>query len=87
MPSGGDTCGYDAGKKVNGRERLIITDPLGLLITVMVCAASVQDRDGAKSVLSARCLKAVAIVRARIASGLSRRFVRATVWRSWQGSG
>jgi hypothetical protein len=24
---------------------------MGLLITVMVCAASVQDRDGAKSVL------------------------------------
>jgi len=43
--------GYDAGKKVNGRKRFIMTDTMGLLITVMVCAASVQDRDGAKSML------------------------------------
>jgi transposase len=48
---GGGTRGYDAGKKINGRKRFIITDTLGLLITVTVCAASVQDRDGAKSAL------------------------------------
>lgn len=43
--------GYDAGKRVNGRKRFIVTDTLGLLIVVMVCAASVQDRDGAKQAL------------------------------------
>jgi transposase len=43
--------GYDAGKKINGRKRFIVTDTMGMLITVMVCAASVQDRDGAKSAL------------------------------------
>jgi transposase len=43
--------GYDAGKKINGRKRFIVTDTLGLLLVVMVCAASVQDRDGAKSTL------------------------------------
>ncbi len=43
--------GYDAGKKVNGRKRFIVTDTLGLLLVVMVCTASRQDRDGAKSVL------------------------------------
>jgi transposase len=43
--------GYDAGKKINGRKRFIVTDTLGLLITVTVVAASVQDRDGAKSAL------------------------------------
>src|SRR3954467_6711798 len=48
---GRDTRGYDAGKKINGRKRFIITDTLGLLITITVCAASVQDRDGAKSAL------------------------------------
>jgi transposase len=42
--------GYDAGKRINGRKRFIVTDTLGLLITVVVCAASGQDRDGAKSV-------------------------------------
>jgi transposase len=45
------TRGYDAGKKINGRKRFIVTDTLGLLIVVMVCAASVQDRDGAKQLL------------------------------------
>ncbi len=41
-----NTRGYDAGKKVNGRKRHIVTDTLGLLLIVMVTGASVQDRDG-----------------------------------------
>jgi hypothetical protein len=45
------TRGYDAGKKINGRKRFIVTDTLGLPLVVVVLAASVQDRDGAKSVL------------------------------------
>ena len=48
---GRDSRGYDAGKKINGRKRFIVTDTLGLLLVVVVLAASVQDRDGAKSVL------------------------------------
>jgi transposase len=48
---GRDSRGYDAGKKINGRKRFIVTDTLGLLITVVVCTASMQDRDGAKPVL------------------------------------
>lgn len=47
----GGERGYDAGKKVNGRKRHIVVDTLGLLIAVVVHAGSVQDRDGAKSVL------------------------------------
>lgn len=43
--------GYDAGKKVNGRKRFIVTDSLGLLVSVTVLAASWQDRDGAKAAL------------------------------------
>lgn len=50
-PSGAIPRGYDAGKKINGRKRFIVTDTLGLLLVVMVCAASVQDRDGAKTTL------------------------------------
>jgi hypothetical protein len=50
--------GYDAGKKINGRKRFIVTDTMGMLITVMVCAASVQDRDGAKSALLGAYLSA-----------------------------
>ena len=48
---GRDTRGYDAGKKINGRKRFIVTDTLGLLLVVVVLSAGVQDRDGAKSVL------------------------------------
>jgi transposase len=48
---GRGTRGYDAGKKVNGRKRFIVTDTLGLLVVVCVMAASWQDRDGAKTTL------------------------------------
>jgi transposase len=45
------TRGYDAGKKVSGRKRHIVTDTLGLLLVVVVTAASVQDRDGGADAL------------------------------------
>jgi hypothetical protein len=48
---GRESRGYDAGKKVNGRKRFIVTDTLGLLLTVVVLSASVQDRDSAKPAL------------------------------------
>jgi transposase len=45
--------GFDAGKKINGRKRHLLTDTLGLLLAVLVTPASVTDRDGARSLLSA----------------------------------
>ena len=48
---GRDTRGYDASKKINGRKRFIATNTLKLLLVVVVCAASMQDRDGAKPVM------------------------------------
>src|SRR5918997_462523 len=48
---GADSRGYDAGKKIKGRKRFIVTDTLGLLVVVCVMAASWQDRDGAKTTL------------------------------------
>lgn len=44
--------GYDAGKKVKGHKRHLLVDTMGLLLAVVVTAASVQDRDGAKLVLA-----------------------------------
>ena len=44
--------GYDAGKKIKGRKRHILVDTMGLLLLVVVHAASVQDRDGARLVFS-----------------------------------
>jgi transposase len=42
-----DPAGYDAGKKIKGRKRHILVDTLGLLLSVVVHPADVQDRDGA----------------------------------------
>jgi putative transposase len=44
--------GYDAGKKVNGIKRHILVDTMGLLLIVIVHTANIQDRDGAKLVLT-----------------------------------
>ena len=41
-----DPSGYDAGKKVKGRKRHILVDTLGLLLSVVVHPADIQDRDG-----------------------------------------
>jgi len=35
-----DSRCYDAGKKINGRKRFIVTDTLGLLVVVCVMAPS-----------------------------------------------
>lgn len=43
--------GYDAGKKINGTKRHVAAGTTGLLLTVVITAASVQDRDAAKPLL------------------------------------
>lgn len=43
--------GFDAGKKIQGRKRHLLVDTLGLVITVVVTTACVQDRDGLKKLL------------------------------------
>lgn len=45
--------GYDAGKKIKGRKRHLLVDTLGLLLSVVVHRADLQDRDGAKLLLPA----------------------------------
>lgn len=47
----GGICGFDAGKKIKGRKRHIVTDTLGLMVGLVVHGADVQDRDGAPEVL------------------------------------
>ena len=46
------TRGYDAGQKIKGIKRHILVDTLGLLLVVVVHAANIQDRDGAKLVFA-----------------------------------
>lgn len=43
--------GIDAGKKINGRKRHVLTDTLGLVLLALVTPANVQDQDGAKMLL------------------------------------
>ncbi|WP_370936166.1 IS5 family transposase [Amycolatopsis sp. cg13] len=49
---GGEQIGYDAGKRVRGRKRHVLVDTLGLILGVAVTSASVQDRPGARRILT-----------------------------------
>ena len=44
----GGERGYDKGKNVKGRKRHILVDTLGLLLAIVVTAASVSDPAGAR---------------------------------------
>ena len=48
---GGGPAGYDAGKKVRGRKRHILTDTRGNVLDAMVHKADIQDRDGAPALI------------------------------------
>lgn len=48
---GGEERGYDGGKKTFGRKRHLVVDMLGLLLAVVVHAASDQDQSGGSRVL------------------------------------
>ncbi|TFL16036.1 hypothetical protein DR046_22175 [Jannaschia formosa] len=43
----GGVCGYDAGKRIKGRERHLVTDTVGLPVGLEVHSAAVHDRGGA----------------------------------------
>ena len=49
----GESKGYDAGKKVNGRKRHLLVDTLGLIISAFVSPADGADPDGLKVLLKA----------------------------------
>jgi transposase len=70
---GATVSGYDGGKKLKGQKRHIAVDTLGLLLTVLVTAASVQDRDGAQPA-AGRCGRQVF----HRAPGVGRRRLRRT---------
>jgi hypothetical protein len=49
-----ETKGFDAGKKINGRKTFGIVDTLGLLVAVVVVAASISDNVGGIAVADRR---------------------------------
>jgi len=67
-PQGGPK-GYDAGKKVKGRKRHLVTDTLGLLLSVLVTPASTQDRDAAIPVVDLAKAKVPGIQRLYVDGG------------------
>ena len=48
----GGVRGYDAGKRIKGRKRHILTDTEGNLVGLVVHEADIQDRDGAPLILA-----------------------------------
>jgi putative transposase len=68
----GGERGYDGAKKITGRKRHIAVDTMGLLLAVVVTAASVADAVGARAVLkqlTSRAFPRLQIVRADGAYG------------------
>jgi putative transposase len=51
---GGADRGFDNGKKVKGRKRHVLVDTLGLLLIVVVTAASLSDQAGARKIFKQR---------------------------------
>lgn len=45
------SVGYDTGKQIKGRKRFMTVDTLGLVLRVLVTAAHVPEREGAKQML------------------------------------
>jgi transposase len=69
-PQGGPK-GYDAGKKVKGRKRHLVTDTLGLLVAVLITSASTQDRDAAMPAMDLAKAKVPGIQMLYVDSGYS----------------
>jgi len=49
---GGEQRGYDGGKKIKGRKRHLLVDTLGLLMAVLITAASLDDGAAAPQLLA-----------------------------------
>jgi transposase len=64
--------GIDAGKKIKGRKRHIATDTLGLLLVVLVTAASVQDTPGGRAVVAELAARHPSVTRTWVDAGYHR---------------
>jgi transposase len=69
--------GIDAGKKIKGRKRHIATDTLGLLLVVLVTAASVQDTPGGRAVVAELAARHPSVTRTWVDAGYHRSVAQA----------
>jgi transposase len=67
--------GIDAAKKVKGRKRHIAIDLLGLLLVVLVTAASMQDTVGGRTVMDELATRHPTVVKSWVDSGYKRSVV------------
>ncbi|HUZ01132.1 MAG TPA: IS5 family transposase [Thermomicrobiaceae bacterium] len=67
--------GIDANKKIVGRKRAIVTDTLGLLLTVIVLAASVTDNNAGIRAINQAKADHPAIVKTWVDTGFKNKFV------------
>jgi transposase len=68
--------GYDAGKRTKGRKRHIAADTLGLLLAVVITAASVQDTSGGKDVAARLAARQPAVTAGRAGGGYKNGFLQ-----------
>jgi transposase len=64
--------GIDAGKRIKGRKRHVATDVLGLLLVVLVTAASVHDTPAGRDVVDELAQRQPEVVTAWVDSGYQR---------------
>ncbi|MGW7721287.1 IS5 family transposase [Streptomyces chartreusis] len=69
------TQGIDAGKKIVGRKRSIITDTLGLLLAVLVTAAAVQDSTAGRTLLEQAAIDHPTLRKVWVDGGYRKHFV------------
>ena len=69
------TQGIDAGKKIVGRKRSIITDTLGLLLAVLVTAAGVQDSTAGRTLLEQAATEHPTLRKVWVDGGYRKHFV------------
>lgn len=72
----GKTRGYDAGKKVSGRKTFGVVDTLGLLIAVVVVAASTSDNAGGIEVVDLAATKSDRLSKLWVDGGFKKTFAR-----------
>jgi hypothetical protein len=71
----GGPRGFDGAKRVKGRKRHVMTDTLGLMLSVRVHPADVQDRDGADEVVARAKAKYPTLRKTYVDAALCRRSV------------
>lgn len=71
------TRGYDAGKKISGRKTFGVVDTLGILIAVIVVAASVSDNAGGIAVMDRARNRSIRLAKVWCDGGFKKTFIAA----------